>query len=221
MGPLNALRRRPVTSFVYGVVWGVAGAIFVNDNLFEITRVVGESMAPTLSPEYHATGARDSVLWRKSTPYANLRRGDVVLYMQPHDPERSALKRVIGLEGDTVVLDPRRRPNVLRNGKIGREALAWDAWGGKVLVPPGHVWMEGDNAGRSKDSHYYGPISKSMIEGRAVAVVTFRTGRFWTRPWEDYKSKTKIIKSEGKLEDWTLGLPVGLEEVGAGSRWPT
>ena len=39
----------------------------------------------------------------------------------------------------------------------------------KVIVPPGHVWLEGDNPHDSVDSRYYGPVPGALIRGRAIA----------------------------------------------------
>lgn len=216
---LRAIRNHPTKYALWGFFWGTTIPIFIEDTFYDISKIEGSSMAPTLSPTYHATGACDLVLFSKWKPLEDLRRGDVVQYMNPSKPDAFAVKRVIGLEGDTVILDPRRRPpEVLPDGTPEREAQGWDAWGGKARVPQGHVWVEGDNVGRSRDSNYVGPISRSLIEGRAKRVVSWRDGRFWTRPWEGYRSRTKVVKG-GDAGDWTRGLPVGFGEVG-GTRAP-
>ena len=193
----------------------VAGTtVFINDHVVELISITGPSMAPTLSPDYHETGKEDWVLLRKWYPTRDLKRGDIIQFGNPNKPEEMAIKRVIALEGDTVLLDKRRRPEG-RTGPNGREnapdALGWDAWNGKAKVPPGHMWVEGDNCARSKDSNYYGPISKSLIGGKAIAIFWPPT-RFATRPWEGYRSRTKVI--EGKdVKDWTEGLPIELAEI--------
>ena len=130
--------------------------------------------------------------------------------MNPLRPDAFAVKRVVALEGDTVILDPRRRPS---EGVGGIEAQAWDAWQGKAQVPRGHVWVEGDNWRKSRDSNYYGPISRSLISGRAVAV-TWPWRRFWTRPWEGFEGRTGVVVAEEGRRKRSDGLPVELAEIG-------
>lgn len=146
--------------------------IFINDTLFEIVSVHGPSMQPTLSPSCHETGVEDYLAINKWSPTDNLQRGDVVAFWSPQQPLTLSVKRVIGLGGDWVELDRRRRPKD-KWGEIGggrqwdlmRQAngstLADGSSKGKrgVRVPWGHVWVEGDNWRCSRDSNYYGPVS--------------------------------------------------------------
>lgn len=37
-----------------------------------------------------------------------------------------------------------------------------------ILVPRGHVWLEGDNSENSIDSRTYGPVPMGLIQSRAV-----------------------------------------------------
>ncbi|KAJ9477367.1 Mitochondrial inner membrane protease subunit 1 [Pseudozyma hubeiensis] len=53
-----------------------------------------------------------------------LRVGDLVVALSPFDPSRTVCKRVIGLPGDTVALDPRMRP------------LPMSVWRGQKQPPP-------------------------------------------------------------------------------------
>jgi inner membrane protease subunit 1 len=40
-----------------------------------------------------------------------------------------------------------------------------------LQVPPGHVWLEGDNLIVSRDSREYGPVPLALVRGRAVAQI--------------------------------------------------
>ncbi|KAI9663121.1 MAG: hypothetical protein M1821_008169 [Bathelium mastoideum] len=126
-------------------------AIFVNDALVEVNSVNGQSMAPTLSPNFDESGSRDWLAVWKLGVVQNVRRGDIVAFWSPHNPESLSVKRVIATAGDTVY--PKR-------GQFKEE-----------LVPYGHVWVEGDNWRKTVDSNDYGPISKALITGRATYVV--------------------------------------------------
>ena len=37
-----------------------------------------------------------------------------------------------------------------------------------VIVPPGHVWLSGDNPRNSLDSRMYGPVSLEMMLGKVT-----------------------------------------------------
>jgi len=198
--------------------WILAITINLNDHVLEITPIYGRSMAPTLSPAYHATGAKDFLAWRKYRPTSDLQRGDIVMYQTPFKAEGSAVKRVIALGGDTVVLDRRRRPGVDEDGlpkANERTAMkGWDAMAPRVKVPYGHVWLEGDNWQASSDSNYFGPVSRSLIVGRAMGVVW--PPERWGRPWdgEDHNEKqvwgrTRVIEGMERVPVEWLDLVEG------------
>jgi inner membrane protease subunit 1 len=85
-----------------------------------------------------------------------LQRGELVILSSPLEPQRSICKRVIGLAGDTVCVDP-----------TGQLAPSTE----HVLVPKGHIWIVGDNAAESRDSRWYGPVPIALVHGRLYARV--------------------------------------------------
>lgn len=78
--------------------------------------------------------------------------GDVVVAVSPVDSGKAIAKRILGLSGDQVMVDPRKG-------------------GDSVVVPEGHVWLSGDNMGNSSDSRNFGPVPASLLRGRIVARV--------------------------------------------------
>ncbi|KAL0950940.1 hypothetical protein HGRIS_007695 [Hohenbuehelia grisea] len=81
-------------------------------------------------------------------------RGDLVTLRSPIEPSRIICKRVIGLPGDIICVDP-----------TGLKAPSTE----HVIVPEGHIWISGDNAACSRDSRDYGPVSMSLLRGKIRA----------------------------------------------------
>ncbi|KAK5700733.1 hypothetical protein LTR97_005250 [Elasticomyces elasticus] len=198
---------RPTLSYLWSTLsislWSCATVITVNDNLFEVSFITGQSMSPSLSPDHNTTGRRDLVFWNKWVSHSgSVSKGDVILFRSPTKPDSHAVKRVVATEGDRVTLDARRRPERLRDGEDLPESRGWDAMKAQsdehqgLLIPEGHLWVEGDYWRKSQDSNAYGPMSRSLVLGKAVAVV-WPPNRFGTKPWEEYTTKTRVL--EGKI----------------------
>ncbi|KAL6719764.1 hypothetical protein ACLMJK_001685 [Lecanora helva] len=164
------------------LTWTPAIAFILN-NVFTITSVTGDSMYPFLNTDYNSTTLKDLVFLNKWHPARDLRRGMIVAFWSPAHPEVMAIKRIVAIEGDRIET---KSPYPLP----------------KEDVPVGHVWVEGENPmseQRSYDSNYYGPVSKSLIVGRAVGVVwpLSRRGRI---RWEDYRGSSRVMEGANQVE---------------------
>jgi signal peptidase I len=120
---------------------------------------------------------------RTLLPMRDVRRGDVLVFKFPEEPDRDFIKRVIGLPGETLEL---RNQTVYINGAPLMEPYAnylYPSAGeddpasadvrrkyGPVTVPPGHYFMMGDNRDDSQDSRYWGFLPASYIKGRALFI---------------------------------------------------
>jgi signal peptidase I len=130
--------------------------------------------APTLS------SAEGTIL-----PMTAIRRGDIVVFKYPEDPERDFIKRVIGLPGETIELREHRvhvngrpieepyahylpRPAGFGGGEITSDDVR-DRYG-PVAVPAGSVFVMGDNRDNSQDSRYWGFLPKENIKGKALMI---------------------------------------------------
>ncbi|KAK0643551.1 peptidase S24/S26A/S26B/S26C [Cercophora newfieldiana] len=140
--------------------------ILFNTHVAQVTLINGPSMYPYLNPQYHESLRRDLCLVFKLYAQWNLKRGMLVTFRNPNDPEKITVKRIIGLEGDVIHARP-PYPHEY------------------VHVPEGHIWVEGDGE-KSKDSNYYGPISVRLITGRITHILSplNRAGRvkWWEHP---------------------------------------
>lgn len=121
-----------------------------------IAQCSGPSMYPTLSL------SGDLILnSRLALALNSLQRGQLVTAVSPLNPSHQVLKRVVGLGGDTVLVDP--------SGEHGER----DRW---VKVPKGSVWLAGDNASNSIDSRDYGPVPEGLLKGVVIAKVSWPAG---------------------------------------------
>jgi signal peptidase I len=127
-------------------------------------------------------------------------RGDIIVFLPPHDPHRNYVKRIIGVGGDTVEM---RDKIVYLNGKPQVEPYArhtdpltdppaeqmfWQVqylvhrpahWTdyhptrdnwGPLVVPQGKFFALGDNRDNSEDSRFWGFVDAEAIKGRPMFV---------------------------------------------------
>lgn len=158
----------------------VAAAIFVVVYLFLLQphQVRGASMEPNFyDGEYILT---DKISYRFSDP----KRGDVVIFKAPTNPDVDFIKRIIALPGEKIeiinnnikiynesnpqgftlsepykIMEPIAGGSFIREGKI-------------VEVPADRYIVFGDNRTHSFDSREWGAVEKKSIIGKA-----------WLRYW--------------------------------------
>lgn len=133
---------------------------FAVNATLESRQVEGCSMNPGLETEQRVLVVKASY-W-----FGEPHRGDVIIFHSPSDPERTLIKRVIGLPGEwveikdgTVYIDdqPLDEPYIQGNNKDYP----------RVLVPEDSYFVMGDNRNNSTDSRSWGMLSGEFIIGRA------------------------------------------------------
>jgi signal peptidase I len=119
-------------------------------------------------------------------PLRDIRRGDIVVFRYPQQPEIDFVKRVIGLPGEKVSIENKKvfvngtrldepyavfddghvypRSEFLPEGPRYRDQME------SFHVPAGQYFVMGDNRDRSHDSRYWGTVPRTMIKGRAFMV---------------------------------------------------
>lgn len=134
--------------------------------LYQPVRVEGTSMLPRLED-------RDRLFINKFVYHiAAIERGDVVVFRYPRDVEKSYIKRVIALPGDTLRVD---LGHVYVNGKLLHEPYVPTEYRDtrsleETVIPPDCYFMMGDHRSISSDSRDFGPVDRSLIYGKAVFV---------------------------------------------------
>jgi signal peptidase I len=181
-------RKSTAREYFESIVVAVILALFIRTFVVQAFKIPTGSMEPNLLVGDHLLvnkfvfGPATSGLERMVLPMREIRRGDIVVFKFPEDPERDFIKRVIGLPGDTLEVRDRR---VIVNGSAIEEDYAHylfpasgdEAGGfetrtryGPVSVPAGHYFMMGDNRDNSQDSRYWGFLPAHYVKGRALMI---------------------------------------------------
>lgn len=156
------VRWRPVANLALqlAVLAALIAAFFVR-----LPQVSGLSMEPHIrSGEYVVI---NTFAYRLGAP----KRGDIVAFRHDGDARAIFIKRTIGIPGDRIRID---RGAVYVNGLKLVEPYVQHADGrsfGEIVVPPASVYVLGDNRAESEDSRFFGPVSDSLLVGRAIAGV--------------------------------------------------
>ena len=126
-------------------------------------------------------------------PLRDVRRGDIIVFRYPRQPEIDFVKRVIGLPGEKVSIENKKvfvngtqlpepyavfddahvypRSEFLPEGQRYRDQME------SFTVPEGQYFVMGDNRDHSHDSRYWGTVPRTMIKGRAFMV-------YWSFDWQ-------------------------------------
>jgi signal peptidase I len=129
---------------------------------FQVARVDGRSMAPTL--EDHDRLIVNKLVYELGEP----RLGDIVMLYYPANPEKMFVKRVIAKENDTVrIVDGRVYVNdvPLHDDYVPEEFRSHDDWG-PLTVQQGYYFVMGDHRNNSSDSRHWGQVPKKYIVGK-------------------------------------------------------
>ena len=129
---------------------------------FQVARVDGESMTPTLQD--HDRLIVNKLVYSWTDPKV----GDVVMHYWPEDPSKNFVKRVVAAEGDTIRSDAGKiyRNEVLMDDSfIPAEYRMQDTWG-PVTVRRGYYFVLGDHRNNSSDSRIWGEVPKKYIIGK-------------------------------------------------------
>ncbi len=157
-----------------------------------------------LQPFIVPTGAMENTLligdrilvkpWPATTP----KRGDIIAYRYPGDPQTALIKRIVGIPGDRIKVVNKQ---LLVNGEAvsetyvvhktdyidsyrdnfpgepsgrmdpaGRDMLQHHVSNGEVVVPDGNYFVLGDSRDVSLDSRYTGFIPRANIIGSPLIV---------------------------------------------------
>lgn len=140
--------------------------------LFRPFQVSGLSMFPTFhDKEYILTNL---IILRFEDP----KKGDVIVFRAPNDPDKEFVKRVIGEPGDTVEIQNGRvfvngdqlDESSYLNESVRTTGGAFLSEGDVKVVPADAYLVMGDNRPQSSDSREWGFLKKRGVTGKSFVV---------------------------------------------------
>ncbi|HVN74922.1 MAG TPA: signal peptidase I [Thermoanaerobaculaceae bacterium] len=146
-------------------------------------------------------------------PYRDIRRGDVVVFKYPQEPDRDFIKRAVAIPGDTLEIRDKvlfvngkeevnphlvhKDPVVFPNSQfVSDQARRRDQFG-PFTVPPGSVFCMGDNRDNSYDSRFWGPVPRDYFKGRALFIYWSYEAEPNSHEWRGWNDRLRQLFSVG------------------------
>jgi signal peptidase I len=181
---------RVAVEWIVVVALAVAAALVIKTFVLQAFFIPSASMEPTLRGGDGGKPGDRVLVDKVSYRVRDISRGDVIVFHAPPDFPNPTItdliKRVVALPGDEVVFENGRvrlngqlieEPYVGPNkptlpapegaGQYDHRCVAEDP----CKIPPGHLWVMGDNRTDSEDSRWVGPISKDLVVGKAFVLI--------------------------------------------------
>ena len=159
--------KREILSWVICLVSAFVIAMALRTFVFELVRVDGDSMLPTLTTDERLFVEKISKLSEDG-----LNIGDIIIVHYPGEENKSYVKRIVGLPGDKLKVE---NGKLWRNGVLIQENYTLDSRMNydfeEYIVPEDSYFVMGENINDSMDSRVVGSISRSEIVGHAVCVI--------------------------------------------------
>ena len=155
-----------IHSWLRDLVVSVVVSAFIIIFLYQPVRVEGTSMLPMLEDQ-------DRLFINKMAyRVSDIHRGDVVVFLYPHDRSKSYIKRVIALPGDSLRID---HGQVYVNNqpieeKYVPQRYTDDRSQPGIVIPEHEYFVMGDHRSISSDSRDFGPVDRDLIYGKAAFV---------------------------------------------------
>ena len=203
----ETFKKSIVREYFESIVIAVILALFIRTFVVQAFKIPTGSMEENLLIGDHLLvnkfvfGPTSSAVERAVLPVGTIKRGDVVVFKYPVEPDRDFIKRVIGLPGESVEV---REKKVYINGKAleeryvhflappvssseFHEVTSFDVREryGPVTVPPNQYFVMGDNRDNSQDSRYWGFLPRENVKGKALLI-------YWS-----YEAERQDYQEEG------------------------
>jgi signal peptidase I len=172
--------------YIEAIIIAILIALFIRTFIVAAYKIPSRSMVPTLLVGDHLLvnkfiyGIKIPILRKIIIPITDPKRGDIIVFIYPHDRSKDFIKRVIGVGGDTIEIKNKKifinKKEYTDNYGIYTDDMTYPASMqprdnfGPVVVPPNSVFVMGDNRDESADSRFWGFVDLKDVEGKALII---------------------------------------------------
>lgn len=187
---------------VEAILLAIVLALFIRTFVVQAFKIPSGSMKQTLLIGDHILvnkfiyGIKIPFTHLTLIPIQNPKRGDIVVFKFPEDPDKDFIKRVVGVAGDVIEI---RNKQVYVNGKKQNHSYAIhtdptvlpagvqprDNFG-PITVPPHSLFVMGDNRDHSYDSRFWGFVDLNAVKGEAFII-------YWSWDKKDFDVRWRRI----------------------------
>ncbi len=179
-----------VREYAESIIIAVLLALLIRAFVIQAFKIPSGSMKPTLLVGDHILVNKFIYGVKLRIPFTALnytlipisspKRNDVVVFIFPKETNKDFIKRVIGLPGDTVQIKDKQvyinnQPMDDPHGTHSDQRIIPEMEQprdntGPLVVPPGMIFVMGDNRDESYDSRFWGFVDQKLILGQAFII---------------------------------------------------
>ena len=172
--------------YIESIIIAILIALFIRTFIICAYKIPSRSMVPTLLVGDHILvskfiyGVKIPLLRTTIIPVREPKRGEIIVFIYPHDRSKDFIKRVIGVAGDKIEI---KNKKIFINGKEYSDSFGTysdtmiypssmqprDNFG-PVTVPEKSLFVMGDNRDESLDSRFWGFVDLKDVEGKAFII---------------------------------------------------
>ena len=202
---LKIKKKSTTREYIEAILIALLLALFIRTFVVQAFKIPSGSMQDTLLIGDHILvnkfiyGVKNPLNGNTWIPFKEPKRRDIVVFKYPVNPTQDYIKRVIGVEGDTIEIKDKkvyvngkpqeepyaihRDPNILPASIQSRDNM------GPITVPDHSLFVMGDNRDNSYDSRFWHFVDLKAVKGKAFII-------YWSWDKENFSVRWNRI---GKL----------------------
>ncbi len=201
---LNTKRKSTAREYIEAILIALLLALFIRTFVVQAFKIPSGSMQDTLLIGDHILvnkflyGVKNPFNGNTWIPLNKPGRRDIVVFRYPVNPSQDYIKRVVGVQGDTIQIKDKK---VYVNGELQDEnyaifldnkILPANLQGrdnmGPITVPENSLFVMGDNRDNSYDSRFWKFVDLKSVKGKAFIL-------YWSWDKENFSVRWNRIGS--------------------------